>query len=180
MLDAFTVMTLVQTTDDPHILEDDGLRKKLVKIYAFPENPDFSRDGISGLSVPDEDSKVFDADDLDPHNSNVPSPLTSASSSSSGCEDPGGSAVPQDTGAEVTPEIIQDISDLINSFKPDENFKCVECAQTIEDYLKDRNIRGRRIKVDTVKKVRQDDFIYDDSLPPEVSDGIISENGHHE
>jgi hypothetical protein len=59
---------------------------------------------------------------------------------SGGCGDLRGSVDPQDPGAEVTLEVLQDIGNIVNSFKPEQNLKCVECAQTIENYLKRRNI----------------------------------------
>ncbi|MEC4818116.1 MAG: papain fold toxin domain-containing protein [Scytonema sp. PMC 1069.18] len=76
---------------------------------------------------------------------------------------------------EVTPEVLQDIHDIVNRYQ---NFECVECADEIEEYLKMQKIRGRRIKLDTTRQVRDDDYIYDDSLP-EMSNPIAT-NGHHE
>ncbi len=64
-----------------------------------------------------------------------------------------------DSGAEVTPEVLQDIRDIVDSFKPNENFKCIEFAQKIEDYLKEKNIRGERVKLDTPKQTRYDDYM---------------------
>ncbi|KYC35350.1 hypothetical protein WA1_08230 [Scytonema hofmannii PCC 7110] len=69
------------------------------------------------------------------------------------------------------------MSDIVNSFKPNNNLKCVECAQKIEDYLKEKNIRGERVELNTPRLTPYDDNIYDDSLP-QGSDAI-SENGHH-
>lgn len=77
----------------------------------------------------------------------------------------------------ITPEILQDIRDIVNFY---DNFKCVECADRIETYLKEKGIHRRRIKLDTVKQVREDDFIYDDSNPSKAEDNIISKNAHHE
>jgi hypothetical protein len=58
------------------------------------------------------------------------------------------------------------------------NERCVECANEIEDYLREQNIRGRRIKLDTPRQTGADDFIMDDSLPPTAD--AIATNGHHE
>jgi hypothetical protein len=81
----------------------------------------------------------------------------------------------QDPGAEVTLEVLEDIGRIVNKYG---NEKCVECANEIENYLKEHNIRGERIKLDTPKLTRYDGFIYDNSLTTE-SDAIAT-NGHYE
>ncbi len=96
---------------------------------------------------------------------------------SGGSGEPGGSGDPQDPGAEVTPEVLQDIGNIVNSFKPEQNLKCVECAKKIEDYLKGRNIHGERIKLETPKTTVRNDLIIDDSIS---TNEAIADNGHHE
>jgi Papain fold toxin 2 len=164
MLDASIIAISGRETDGSNTPEDDRPKKKLLEIYTFPGNPDFSREGISGLTAPDECNRVFDADDLDPHNSNFPSPPAFASSNppSSGERDSSeGSGESSNVGEsqEVTPEILQGIHDVVSRYQ---NFECVECADEIEEYLKQQNIHGRRIKLDTTRQVRDDNYIYDD------------------
>ncbi|GAA6622625.1 papain fold toxin domain-containing protein [Scytonema sp. NUACC26] len=177
-LDANKIVIPGLETDDPNTPEDDRPLRILPGIYTMPGNPDFDDDGLPDTTDPDDDNDgVPDASDLDPHNSNVPSPPTSASGGSSGSGDTGGSGDPGGSGAEVTPQVLQDISDIVNSFKPEQNLKCVECAQKIEDYLKGRNIRGERIKLDTPKTTDRNDLIIDDSVS---ANEAIADNGHHE
>ncbi len=57
-----------------------------------------------------------------------------------------------------------------------ENFKCVECAQAIKDYLISQGIEGKHIKLFTGSQIGRNSLIYDDSVPNEA----ISENGIHE
>lgn len=77
--------------------------------------------------------------------------------------------------AEVSPEVIQKLHDIASSHG---NLKCVECAGEIENYLREQGIHGRRIKLDTPRQTRYDEFIYDNSLPAGAD--AISQNGHHE
>ncbi|WP_081403137.1 papain fold toxin domain-containing protein [Scytonema hofmannii] len=44
--------------------------------------------------------------------------------------------------------------------------------------MKEKNIRGRRIKLDTPRLTKADGYIIDDSLPPGTD--AIATNGHHE
>jgi len=57
-----------------------------------------------------------------------------------------------------------------------ENFKCVECAQAIQNYLISQGIQGKRIKLYTGAATGANCYIYDDSIPGEA----ISVNGRHE
>ncbi len=87
-------------------------------------------------------------------------------------------SISPDHSGEVTPEVLQEIHDIISKHK---NYECVECAAEIEAYLRKQGIHGEGIKLDTVKQRKQDDYIYDDSQPLKAaSDYIVSENGHHE
>ena len=155
-----------EETDDPNTPADERLLRKEDGFFTFPGLPDFDKDGTPDTSDSDDDNDgTPDTSDPQPHNPNVPTAS-------------GGSSNPGDSGEEVTPEVLQDIRDIINSYKPDENLKCVECADEIEAYLKEQGIHGRRVKLDTTRQVREDDFIMDDSLP--ASSDAIATNGHHE
>ncbi|MBE9096011.1 papain fold toxin domain-containing protein [Tychonema sp. LEGE 07203] len=57
-----------------------------------------------------------------------------------------------------------------------ENFKCVECASNIKDYLTSQGIHRKRIKLYTGEAIGWNGNIYDRSLPGEA----ISVNGCHE
>lgn len=176
-INAPTIVIPGQETDDPNTPADERLLKKESGFFTFLGNPDFDKDGIPDTTDPDDDNdRVPDASDLDPHNSNVPSPPPGASGGSSGSGGSGGSGDPQDPGAEVTPEDLKEIQRIVDSH---ENLKCVECAQEIEDYLKGRNIRGKRIMLKTPRKT--DNLMFDDSLPEGPYGPVaISENGYHE
>ncbi|KYC36234.1 hypothetical protein WA1_41645 [Scytonema hofmannii PCC 7110] len=176
-LDASKIVIPGQETDDPNTPEDDRPLRIFPGIYTMPGNPDFDRDSIPDTTDPDDDNDgVPDASDLDPHDSNVPSPPTSASGGS-GSGDSGGSGDPQDPGAEVTPQVLQDVYNIANKYP---NTKCVDCANEIEKYLKTKNIRGRRVVLDTPKSEPRNFNVYDDSLPPKSDGGVIADNGHHE
>ena len=76
----------------------------------------------------------------------------------------------------VTPAILQGIHDIASRY---DNLKCHLCAQAIEEYLKEQNIHGKRIKLDVpYPRTKADNYIYNDNLPPESA--VILENGHHE
>ena len=66
------------------------------------------------------------------------------------------------------------VREIASSF---ENFKCVECAQAIQDYLVSQGIRGKQIKLYTGSLIKPNNYIYDDSVPIEEA---ISENGRHQ
>jgi hypothetical protein len=166
-INAPTIVIPGEETDDPNTPADERLLRKEHGFFTFPGNPDFDKDGIPDESDSDDDNDgTPDTTDPQPYNPSVPTAS-------------GGSSNPGDSGEEVTPEVLQDIRDIVN---PHENFKCVECATEIEAYLKEQGIHGERIILDTVKLVDEDSNIYDDSHPPKAEeDGyIISINGHHE
>ncbi len=161
-INAPTIVIPGQETDDPNTPADERLLKKEHGFFTFPGNPDFDKDGIPDATDLDNDNDgIINTNDPEPQNPNVPF----ASSS------------PDQSGA-VTPEVLQDISNIVSNHP---NYKCVECAAEIEAYLREQGIHGERIKLDTVKQVDQDNFIYDDSQPPKAApDYIILDNGHHE
>lgn len=164
-INAPTIVIPGEQTDDPNTPADERLLRKEHGFFNFPGNPDFDKDGIPDASdIDDDNDGTPDSSDPQPHNPNVPTAS-------------GGSPNPGDSGEEVTPEVVQDIRDIVNSYKPNENFKCVQCADKIEDYLKEQNIHGRRIKLDTPRQTRADDYILDDSL---AGSEAIATNGHHE
>lgn len=136
--------------------------KKESGFFTFPGNPDFDKDGIPDATDLDNDNDgIVNTNDPESYNPNVPFASNS----------------PDQSGA-VTPEVLQDISDIVSKHP---NSKCVECAAEIETYLREKGIHGERIKLDAVKQVKEDDNIYDDSHPPKAApDYIISTNGHHE
>ncbi|MEH2008285.1 papain fold toxin domain-containing protein [Nostoc sp.] len=157
-----TIVIPGQETDDPNTPADERLLKKESGFFTFPGTPDFDKDGIpDSIDLDNDNDGIINTNDPEPYNPNVPF----ASSS-------------PDQSAKVTPEVLQDIRDIVDSYKPKENFKCVPCAAEIEAYLKQQNIRGRRIKLDSPRQTRYDDFIYDDSLP--AGSDAIATNGHHE
>lgn len=161
-INAPTIVIPGGETDDPNTPADERLLRKEHGFFNFPGNPDFDKDGIPDASdIDDDNDGTPDSSDPQPYNPNIPF----------------ASSLPDQSGA-VTPEVLQDIRDIVNSYKPDENLKCVECANQIEAYLKEQGIHGRRVKLDTTRQVREDDFIIDDSLP--ASSDAISTNGHHE
>ncbi|MCW5316269.1 hypothetical protein GTQ43_21355 [Nostoc sp. KVJ3] len=157
-----TIVIPGQETDDPNTPADERLLKKESGFFTFPGIPDFDKDGIPDASDLDNDNDgIVNTNDPEPYNPNIPF----ASSS-------------PDQSGKVTPEVLQDIHDIVSKH---ENFKCVECAAEIETYLRKEDIHGERIKLDTTKSVKEDDNIYDDSNPPKAApDYIISTNGHHE
>lgn len=157
-----TIVIPGQETDDPNTPADERLLKKESGFFTFPGIPDFDKDGIpDSIDLDNDNDGIVNTNDPEPYNPNVPF----ASSS-------------PDQSGKVTPEVLQDIRDIVDSYKPKENFKCVPCAAEIEAYLKQQNIRGRRIKLDSPRQTRYDDFIYDDSLP--AGSDAIATNGHHE
>lgn len=159
-----TIIIPGQEQDDPNTPADERLLKKDTGFFTAPGLPDFDRDGYPDQNDPDDDNDgTPDTNDSEPHNPNVPVAVNT-----------------EDEGDKVTPEVLQDIQDIINSYKPKENEKCVECASEIEAYLRAQGISGKRIILDTTRVTRYDDYIYDESLPPGAPDGIISYNGHHE
>ena len=74
---------------------------------------------------------------------------------------------------EITAEKILEIKAIVDRY---ENFKCVECASNIKDYLTSQGIHGKRIKLYTGEAIGWNGNIYDDSVPGEA----ISVNGRHE
>ncbi|WP_292865562.1 papain fold toxin domain-containing protein [Nostoc sp. LPT] len=151
-----------QETDDPNTPADERLLKKQSGFFTFPGIPDFDKDGIPDATDLDNDNDgIVNTNDPAPRNPNVPF----------------ASSLP-DESAKVTPEVLQDIRDIVDSFKPNENLQCVPCAAKIEVYLKEKGIHGERIILDTPRQTRYDDFIYDDSLP--AGSDAIATNGHHE
>ncbi|MEH2457012.1 papain fold toxin domain-containing protein [Nostoc sp.] len=156
-----TIVIPGQETDDPNTPADERLLKKEYGFFTFPGIPDFDKDGIpDSIDLDNDNDGIVNTNDPEPYNPNIPF----ASSSS-------------DQSAKVTPEVLQDIRDIVSNHP---NEFCVECAAEIETYLREQGIHGERIILDAVKIVRQDSNIYDDSLPPGAPDGIISTNGHHE
>lgn len=164
-INAPTIVIPGQETDDPNTPADERLLRKESGFFTFPGIPDFDKDGIpDSIDLDNDNDGIINTNDPEPYNPNVPF----------------ASSLP-DESVKVTPEVIQDIRDIVDSFKPKENLKCVPCAAAIEVYLREKGIRGERIILDTVKEdKKRDDLIYDDSLPPGAPDGVISENGHHE
>jgi Papain fold toxin 2 len=75
--------------------------------------------------------------------------------------------------SEITAEQILEIKAIVDRY---ENFKCVECATNIKDYLTSQGIPGKRIKLYTGEAIGWNGNIYDDSVPGEA----ISVNGCHE
>jgi hypothetical protein len=160
---AKTVIIPGQETDDPNTPADERLLKKQSGFFTFPGIPDFDKDGIPDATDLDNDNDgIVNTNDPAPRNPNVPF----------------ASSLP-DESAKVTPEVLQDIRDIVNKHP---NYKCVECAAELEAYLREKGIRGERIILDTIKESDADYYIYDDSNPPKaVETGyIISDNGHHE
>lgn len=151
-----------QETDDPNTSADERLLKKESGFFTFPGIPDFDKDGIpDSIDLDNDNDGIVNTNDSEPYNPNIPF----ASSS-------------PDQSAKVTPEVLQDIRDIVSNHL---NEFCVECAAEIETYLREEGIHGERIKLDTTKSVKEDDNIYDDSHPPKAApDYIISTNGHHE
>lgn len=161
-INAPTIVIPGQEEDDPNTPADERLLKKENGFFTAPGLPDFDQDGFSDQNDPDDDNDgTPDTNDSKPQNPNVPVAVNT-----------------EDEGDEVTPEVLQEIQDIINSYKPNENFKCVECASEIETYLRAQGIHGRRIKLDTPRQTDYDDVIYDDSLP--FGSDAIADTGHHE
>ena len=75
--------------------------------------------------------------------------------------------------SEISAEQILQIKAIVDRY---ENFKCVECASNIKDYLTSQGIPGKRIKLYTGYGRGRNSGIYDDSVPGEA----ISVNGRHE
>ncbi|MEH1898053.1 MAG: papain fold toxin domain-containing protein [Nostoc sp.] len=157
-----TIIIPGQETDDPNTPADERLLKKESGFFTFPGIPDFDKDGIpDSIDLDNDNDGIVNTNDPEPYNPNVPF----------------ASSLP-DESAKVTPEVLQDIRDIVNKHP---NEKCVECAAEIEAYLREKGIRGERIILDTIKEVREDNYIYDDSYPPKAEEGsAISTNGHHE
>ncbi len=163
-LNAEKIVIPGQETDDPNTPADERLLRKEDGFFTWPGIADFDKDGFSDETDPDDDNDgTSDTPDPAPRNPSVPVAVNT-----------------EDAGEKFTPEVVQEIRDIVNSYKPDENLKCVECAGEIEAYLKEQGIHGRRIKLDTTRQVNADYYIYDDSLPQGAPDGIIADNGHHE
>ncbi|MCC5667257.1 hypothetical protein LC653_26060 [Nostoc sp. CHAB 5784] len=151
-----TIVIPGQETDDPLTPADERLLKKESGFFTFPGIPDFDKDGIpDSIDLDNDNDGIVNTNDPEPYNPNVPF----------------ASSLP-DESAKVTPEVLQDIRDIVDPYK---NEECVPCAAEIEAYLREKGIHGERIKLDAVKIVRDDDFIYDDSLELR-----IATNGHHE
>ena len=74
---------------------------------------------------------------------------------------------------EINAEQILQIKAIVDRY---ENFKCVECASNLKDYLIGQGIHGKRIKLYTGYGRGRNSGIYDDSVPGEA----ISVNGRHE
>ncbi|MCC5638052.1 hypothetical protein LC593_19880 [Nostoc sp. CHAB 5844] len=161
-INAPTILIPGQETDDPNTPADERFLKKESGFFTFPGVPDFDKDGIPDANDLDNDNDgIVNTNDPEPYNPNIPFASNSP-----------------DQSGEVTPEVLQDISDIVSNHP---NYKCVECAAEIEAYLREKGIHGERIKLDAVKQVKEDNNIYDDSHPPKAApDYIISDNGHHE
>ncbi|MEH2312819.1 MAG: papain fold toxin domain-containing protein [Nostoc sp.] len=158
-----TIVIPGQETDDPNTPADERLLRKESGFFTFPGIPDFDKDGIpDSIDLDNDNDGIVNTNDPEPYNPNVPF----------------ASSAP-DQSAKVTPEVLQDIRDIVDPYK---NKECVPCAAEIEAYLREKGIHGERIKLDAVKIVDEDSNIYDDSHPPKAEeDGyIISTNGHHE
>ncbi|MEH2325379.1 MAG: papain fold toxin domain-containing protein [Nostoc sp.] len=161
-INAPTIVIPGQETDDPNTPADEGLLRKESGFFTFPGIPDFDKDGIpDSIDLDNDNDGIVNTNDPEPYNPNV----FFASSA-------------PDQSGKVTPEVLQDIRDIVSKHP---NEFCVECAAEIETYLREQGIHGERIKLDTTKSVKEDDNIYDDSHPPKAApDYIISTNGHHE
>ncbi|MBG1269706.1 papain fold toxin domain-containing protein [Nostoc sp. WHI] len=154
-----TIVIPGQETDDPLTPSDERLLKKESGFFTFPGIPDFDKDGIpDSIDLDNDNDGIVNTNDPEPRNPNIPF----------------ASSLP-DESAKVTPEVLQDIRDIVSKH---ENWFCVECADEIEAYLREQGIHGERIKLDTTKQEAEDDYIMDNSLP--VSADAISINGHHE
>lgn len=117
-----------------------------------PELPDFDRDLEPDRSDTDDDNdNELDTIVPEPLNPNVPTassdlpnqPLDE-SENPSNSDSSNQSSEPSEESGQVTPEILQEIRNIISRNEYG-NLKCVECAAEIEEYLKQQNIRGRRI-----------------------------------
>jgi hypothetical protein len=73
----------------------------------------------------------------------------------------------------ISTEQKQQIKEIIRRYK---NLECVECTQTIQDYLITQGIRGKRIKLYTGSAIGRDSYIYDENF----SRDAISVNGRHQ
>lgn len=158
-----TIVIPGQETDDPNTPADERLLRKESGFFTWPGIPDFDKDGIpDSIDLDNDNDGIVNTNDPEPRNPNVPF----------------ASSLP-DESAKVTPEVLQDIRDIVNNHP---NGKCVECAAEIEAYLREKGIRGERIILDTIKQKEYDNYIYDDSHPPKAAEEgyIISDNGHHE
>jgi hypothetical protein len=158
-----TIVIPGQETDDPNTPADERLLKKESGFFTFPGIPDFDKDGIpDSIDLDNDNDGIVNTNDPEPYNPNVPF----------------ASSLP-DESAKVTPEVLQDIRDIVSNHP---NEFCVECAAEIEAYLREKGIRGERLILDSVKENKKfDSFIYDESSPPTAApDYIISTNGHHE
>lgn len=158
-----TIVIPGQETDDPNTPADERLLKKESGFFTFPGIPDFDKDGIpDSIDLDNDNDGIVNTNDPEPYNPNIPF----------------ASSLP-DESAKVTPEVLQDIRDIVSNHK---NEFCVECAAEIEAYLREKGISGERLILDTVKENKKfDSFIYDETHPPTAApDYIISTNGHHE
>jgi hypothetical protein len=63
--------------------------------------------------------------------------------------------------SEITAEQILQIKAIVDRY---ENFKCVECASNIKDYLTSQGIPGKRIKLYTGYGRGRNSGIYDQDL----------------
>jgi uncharacterized protein YqgQ len=73
----------------------------------------------------------------------------------------------------ISIEQIQQIKEIIRKYK---NLECVECAQSLQDYLISQGISGKRIKLYTGSAIGRNSYIYDES----VSGDAIYLNGRHQ
>lgn len=150
-----------QETDNPNTLPDESLPKKEPEFFKWPGLPDFDKDGKPDSTDSDDDNDGT-SDNNDPQRYNPTIPVATNNS-----PNPGESAEP-------SPQDLQKIESIVNSHK---NKECVECATEIEEYLRAKNVRGRRIKLDTPKLTPYDDYIIDESFSQTEA---IATNGHHE
>ena len=136
------------------------LPKKEPDFFTWPGLPDFDKDGKPDSTDSDDDNDGT----LNNNDPQLYNPTISVATNNP--PNPGESAEP-------SPQDIQKIESIVNSHK---NTKCVECATEIEQYLRAKNVRGRRIKLDTPKLTPYDDYVIDEISQTQA----IATNGHHE
>ena len=183
-LDAPTIVFSGLPLDDPTTPEDDRQPKVIPGPWTVPY-PDLaptpSPSPSPSPSPGPEPTPPPPTNNTDPPPPDAPPPANNNDSPPPDAPPSDGSSNPPDSApGEVTSEILQGIYNIASSYK---NLQCDECAYAIENYLKEQKIQGKHIDLNTPQpSARYDDYIYDDSLPPN-SEGIsfaISENGHHE